>query len=396
VIASARRERERRPRLPREGAADPLARRRSRRRFGASHDRKVRFAKARFAGPPPDLTAWRRVSSRACARSPRLALAGRAAVGGVIANEGVSRPDERFTRPDDRFSRADERFSRLETSSGGPEDRFSRAEDRFGPTTVTAGAPATIFNACAIRGANVAAMRRVLVCGSLALVACVRQSTYDKALAENKRLRTALDAALQERRSAEAHLDDHLSPRERWAHGTRTPEKEVRVRAFLDKIFEVKERAQSRPYEIECRGMVCRLSVLDSNTIDRDTWMRRAQSPDGAAFWRGWQFYGGETYMVLDDPKAGPWKQLMVSIALAIEQSPAIAACKKDNPATGAMTLTISLSPDRKLTATVTGPLATQAVGVCIRRAAENAVATIPVPAEVTHVPDIPIPFEAL
>jgi hypothetical protein len=100
------------------------------------------------------------------------------------------------------------------------------------------------------------------------------------------------------------------------------------VRPALDKVFEVKPGADKPPYEVECHGEVCKITV--DHEIAPSKWTSELQSnADVRALSRGFSFGPDGTYMQLDDAKYAAGKKTMARIATAVHDSPAIAACKK-------------------------------------------------------------------
>jgi len=215
------------------------------------------------------------------------------------------------------------------------------------------------------------------------------------AIATPKNRRTAALAGLErevlERRLAaeEAALDKTRPLDGKFDRGTRTPEVEARVRPALDKVFAPLSKS-AQPYDVECRGTVCNVKVLDTS-IDPNAWMKPLQR--STAF-HAWMFGAGfKVWGEVTDPVADAPYLLRVAITDAIEASPAIAACARQDPK-AEVVLTTTLDVSRHL-AVASEPDATP-LAICARAAALEAVAHVAVSPDVSdlhpvnvHVPTI-------
>lgn len=205
--------------------------------------------------------------------------------------------------------------------------------------------------------------------------------------------RTTLEQRLV---AAEAKLEQLLPESERWARGIRRPQDEERARPVLDKFFDVKPSATAtRPYDLECRDQICKLSVEANAARSRD-WLEWIQTdPEALGLFESRSFTGDTAFVLLRDRRSGASISLMARIVGAFESSPEIDACKKQHVAPGTMTLTVSLDDvARRLRTTATGPLADQPAGFCILKAAEALFSTIAISSEVTSFPELPIPVK--
>jgi hypothetical protein len=166
------------------------------------------------------------------------------------------------------------------------------------------------------------------------------------------------------------------------------PENEERIKPFLDKVFHVKA-GEDAPYDFECRGNICRLTT----SVSPFEWEHDLQTdPDGMGLFRDIGFGPEGVTMELEEPARAAGMQLFVKIAMALVKSTRVAQCKIENPTPGDLQFGLAVDPaSHGLSITVTGSLAGQASGVCIRRVLDDLVAATPVPLEVTEVPGWPI-----
>lgn len=198
---------------------------------------------------------------------------------------------------------------------------------------------------------------------------------------------TRLDrTALEERvRVAEAKVDAALPLPEKFEHATGGPENEARVRPVLDVVFGV-EGSAAAPYELECRGVVCRLA---SDRPLRE-WQETVQEEMlGLAHD---MLFGDAVYFRVDDAATAAGKQYVIDIANALGLSPALAACKRGQAEKGTVVVHLQLVA-RQVEVSVNGPLAGAPVGSCIRGVVEDVVRATPVPDDLTSLPfnDLPV-----
>jgi hypothetical protein len=202
-----------------------------------------------------------------------------------------------------------------------------------------------------------------------------------------------LDRATLERQLAEAEkrIHDLLPMEERFKVDEPSPESEARLRPHLERIYNVKP-GDEPPYELECRGDVCRLTKIDSMA-----WQDQVHEDEGVSgMFASMSFVGDEVYLQLNEPGKGAGFRLVGRVLRNLyegEGSKLIGDCKRNNPTpTGALRVTVSLDlKARKFLVSVDGDLAKQAVGVCIRRAVEDAVTRIEIAPDVTMMEEAPL-----
>ena len=191
--------------------------------------------------------------------------------------------------------------------------------------------------------------------------------------------------------NAEARVDTLLPIQEKFALNEPAPEHEDELRPMLDRVFETKP-GDAPKYEIECRGMICHLTATNSAASD---WTNTLQAdPDRAGF-NAMSFGQDGVYMQLEEPERAASNKLMAQIAVALGVVDGrIADCKMNNPShDGKMVATITFDAGpRQLKVDVTGALASDAVGVCVRRVVEEMVAKIAIAPEVKGIEPLPLP----
>jgi hypothetical protein len=191
--------------------------------------------------------------------------------------------------------------------------------------------------------------------------------------------RAALEARLA---TAEAKLEKTLPLSLKFGRAEASAESEARFQPLLDKIFDGAE------YTLECRDQICRISS-DST----DDWRSALQSdPDAQGMFTGGDF-GGDVFVVLQDGPRAAAIRTVVSPLYALRASPALTECKRNNPATGTLWLSVKIEA-RRFVVSARGPLADHAVGVCVRRALEDIAAATRIPSDVTATEEIPFPVE--
>jgi len=191
-------------------------------------------------------------------------------------------------------------------------------------------------------------------------------------------VRTDCQAVENKLADAEAKLEEHLPPDERYKHAGRSLDAETRARAVLDPIFAPLSKSP-HAYDVECHGAVCKLDVVDK-AIPRETWMEAVQSPGGFA---GWAFSGFDTYATMGTPTETAQSMLMGAIGHALNPDAGLRECAGDERPAGTLTLDIALDPaTRRLNVSASGSLANEHVGSCVRMHVQTLLDAIKAPGD--------------
>lgn len=172
-----------------------------------------------------------------------------------------------------------------------------------------------------------------------------------------------------------------------FQRGKRSPETEARLRPVLDRLFETKV-GEKPLYEMECRGVVCKLDTH----VAMDEWQEALhRDVDGMGWFSSMQVGDPTSYLRLEEPGRVAGIQYFIKLVMALEASPAVAACKVEYSTKGVVRLALKLDPaKRQVNVEASGALANQGGGVCIRRVLEGLVAATPLPPHATEIPDEP------
>jgi hypothetical protein len=192
-------------------------------------------------------------------------------------------------------------------------------------------------------------------------------------------------AELEKRLAAsEARLAKLLPIQERFDLAERSSESEGRVKPFLDKVFKVDDKTQKPTYDVECHDRICKLTV--DKALSPDDWMKPLQSdPDGRGMFAAMMFGQGDTFLELEEPGRAAGQRAVGMLVRSLRENTAIAECKKQHVIPGDVTFAISIdSRSHRLVVDISGSLANQALGVCVRRVVEDAIAAITLAPEAT------------
>jgi hypothetical protein len=190
--------------------------------------------------------------------------------------------------------------------------------------------------------------------------------------------------------ATEAELDKFLPANERWERYPRSEANEARVRPLLDNVFT--DSGKGRGYQVECHELVCKVVV--DRAIARDDWMQALQQdPARMGMIDGWMF-GRDVYMTLKANPPTANEKLALAFYAALNTPEPFEACTKAHKDPGNLTITVSLdAAARRLQLTIGGSLARSPLANCIRPLIEAAIATTPVPVEVTEFEPFTWPF---
>jgi hypothetical protein len=200
----------------------------------------------------------------------------------------------------------------------------------------------------------------------------------------------ALDeAALASRLAADEKELEGLQPlRERFERAERSPEAEQRLAPLLDQAL-VKDDGTLASYKLECRGRFCRIFDVEM----RDFLAPLQDAPELLGVFERMSL-GSDAYVELAGAAEVASRQLFVRLVTGLILSADAHACKTPDAHHGNVLVRFSIdSATHQVHATISGPLATDVVGVCVRNAAERIAAATPVPPDVTSLPSAPYPY---
>jgi hypothetical protein len=190
--------------------------------------------------------------------------------------------------------------------------------------------------------------------------------------------RTALEQRLA---TAEARLDVALPLDEKFDLTPPSPENEARMRPIFDRVFQTKPDEEPL-YSLECHGPVCRLET----DVSMNEWQQPLAAEEDAIF-SNMQVGHDVSYMRLEEPGRAAGIKYSTHVLMDFLGGTAAKECKERNPARGTIELALHLDAGtHKVLVAATGPLANEAVGVCLRRALEDIVNRTPAPLEMTAV----------
>ncbi|NVB80835.1 MAG: hypothetical protein HOV81_20730 [Kofleriaceae bacterium] len=197
--------------------------------------------------------------------------------------------------------------------------------------------------------------------------------------------RTALEQRLA---TAEARLEPMLRPNEKFDRRGRSPEVELELQPLLDEVFDAPADAEP-PYELECRGRICRVT---SDVTSFDWRNEMGAHPDSTGMFQQAQV-GHDVYVELTETKTAAGIRFTVALFQALAESTIVADCRRDDSTPGSLTLALRFDrASRRVIVVAAGSLETAAFGVCVRRHFEELVAATPVPSDVTEIYEAPFP----
>lgn len=189
-------------------------------------------------------------------------------------------------------------------------------------------------------------------------------------------------------------LDGAVAPanpdlRVRFAQGTRLVAEERKMREIVEKVIGA---ADSRRIDIECRFEVCRLS----SPPDDGEWINRLQAGAMYAF-AGLVVEttpsGLRMFVELNQAPIEHANKLLADILDRLRGSTEVQKCKTSFPVTGErIVFHVELdSSARRLILKTDGAVAENSRASCLQHAAENVISAVPVPDDVSSLPDVPI-----
>jgi hypothetical protein len=181
-------------------------------------------------------------------------------------------------------------------------------------------------------------------------------------------------AALEQRvLQVEAEVEKHLRSDEKYTKYERSAESEARVKPYLDLVFK-NIRGDGPKYKVECHARVCKVDAQISND-----WVGPLQRtyPERTMFGTMSFSSPDKTYVeLLTDGEA-------LASRIRYEAARGIDACAIANPAPGQLVIQLTMDSARRVIAEVSGSLADQPAGRCVRTALQGAIAMTPVPPNV-------------
>jgi len=141
------------------------------------------------------------------------------------------------------------------------------------------------------------------------------------------------------------------------------------------------EADNERPYDLECRGDICRFQT----DVRPGEWQQAFQfEMHGLA--RDMSFSSDAVYFHVERPTEAVGKQYVIQIANSLWPSSELAACKRGQSVSGTVDVTLHLV-DRHVEVETSGTLAAEPSGVCVRKAVEDVVRATPLPDDVVELP---------
>ncbi len=212
------------------------------------------------------------------------------------------------------------------------------------------------------------------------------------------RLATTATALAQ----AEEELDRIRSPRDRFERRTTAdPAVEARLAPTFAALFA--DAPDGVDHDLECRGDVCRLEVVQPAKLGWRMWQENLQlGPSRTSF--GEMMFGGgggprqdpvtgeplevtQVHLRVADERDATSRRLLDTLVRTYYESAEVAACKRDHPTPGWLSLRIELAPAaRTFQYQAGGDLPSQAGGRCLIAELERRIAEL-----APHItPDLP------
>jgi hypothetical protein len=190
----------------------------------------------------------------------------------------------------------------------------------------------------------------------------------------------AIDRAELEQRleRAEARINRLRSPEDKFADQARSPEIESRVKPYLDEVFATYQVKEPK-YTFECHGRVCK---VDSE-VDAEWTLPLQRTFPGRSVFSSMSFGRDGTFIQLHEPDEIPSAYLFgVSLgALLASQKP----CAFSKAPRGDLLVAVEFDAARRaVIGTVTGSLAAEPTGQCVKKILDETIAKAAVPPEMT------------
>ena len=206
---------------------------------------------------------------------------------------------------------------------------------------------------------------------------------------------TQLAAMTDRLAAAERKLEDRLNLDEKFERGgAGATDQEDALRAGLDKLFA--EAPDGYSHQVECRGSVCKIEVVQPERGPEFEWNMRIQQELLHDVTEGYMMTSGTPshdlvskdalmsrliYAEMNDADTVNGLDTLEAVLAALAASGAAASCAASDPTEGFLSLRLDLDPtDRVVTYAAGGTVASAAVGRCLLAALEDAIAATPVP----------------
>lgn len=168
-------------------------------------------------------------------------------------------------------------------------------------------------------------------------------------------LATAVTALAQ----AEEELERIRSPRDLFERRTtQDPETEARVAAVLTGVFA--DAPDGVVHDLECRGDVCRLEIVQPAGLHWSQWSEALQSGPSRTQFARMMFTSGaprqdpisgealqveQVHVRVADQRDATSRRLLETLVRTYNDSAEVAACKRDHPTPGWLALRLELAP---------------------------------------------------
>lgn len=207
---------------------------------------------------------------------------------------------------------------------------------------------------------------------------------------------TQLAAMTDRLAAAERTLEDRLHLDEKFERGGTgsSEEYEAKLRAGIDKVFA--DAPDGYTHQIECRGTICRLEVIEPEKGEFD-WNLRVQQEVLHGVAQGYMVTSGTpshdlvskdalmaklVYAEMNRDGTINGTDILSSVIDQLETSGAVATCAASDPTEGFLSLRLDLDPDdRAITVAAGGTVASATVGRCLLAALDRAIAATTIPA---------------
>ena len=174
-----------------------------------------------------------------------------------------------------------------------------------------------------------------------------------------------------------AKLEEVRPLNERFDRGKRTTEIEAQIRPILDTVFATLPGGKPA-YAVECHDQVCRLDVDEEHAPE--DWSHRLYEGDAKVTFRGLMLSTKGDYLDVASPQWTAGARYVQAVFAMIVNSPVVADCKLRFVTPGELTFGVVLEANRDVHVDMTGSLADNDLGRCVRPVADSAPSQLPAP----------------